>query len=430
MPAKTKLTKRVVDAAAPTATRSFVWDSELRGFGLRVEASGTKTFIVRYRPRGTGRNGPKRFYKIGRYDSSMTPEKARDKARVIIGQVAQGQDPALARDKTKNAATLTQLVDRFLEDEVRPKKKAGTAALYEHHLKKLAVPVLGASKAPAAITRADVSRVHRTIGKTRKVTANRVIATLSGLMQFAIKEGEIEGPNVAKGIELFEEQARERFLSTDELGRLGQALHEAETTGLPYAIKDGPNAKHAPKPENRVRKVDAYAIAAIRLLMFTGARLREVLHAKWEYLDEEKGILRLPTSKTGAKTIYLNAPALALLSALPRIEGNPFVFPGEKDQAARVDLKKPWAAVTQAAGLSGLRIHDLRHTFAAYGAGSSMSLHIIGKLLGHSKPETTQRYAHLDLDPMHRAVNTIGAQISAAMQKRAGADVVPLKRQG
>jgi integrase len=152
-------------------------------------------------------------------------------------------------------------------------------------------------------------------------------------------------------------------------------LREAETIGLPYSVDESSDkAKHTPKAENRRRIIDPYAIAAIRLLILTGARLREILHAKWSEVDFERGILHLADSKTGRKPIYLSAAALALLSSLPRMRGNPHIIPGEREGAARVDLKKPWAAITKASGLEGLRIHDLRHSFASFGAGASLGL--------------------------------------------------------
>ena len=124
----------------------------------------------------------------------------------------------------------------------------------------------------------------------------------------------------------------------------------------------------------------------------------------------------------------MSAAALDVLSALPRTEGNPHIIPGEKEGAPRADLKNPWAAVTQAAGLEGLRLHDLRHSFASVGAGGGLGLPIIGKLLGHATPAMTARYAHLDNDPMRRAVDQIGTTISAAMNRKASAEVVPLNR--
>jgi integrase len=218
-----------------------------------------------------------------------------------------------------------------------------------------------------------------------------------------------------------------RYLTSEELGRLGDALRTAETAGLPWEVDEtNPKAKHLPKAEKRRRVLDPFAVAAIRLLILTGARLREILHTRWEQVDFDRGIIHLPDSKTGAKPIYLSAAALAVLSALPRIESNSHVIPGGKDGAPRADLKKPWAAVAKAANLNGVRLHDLRHSFASVGAGASLGLPIIGKLLGHSQAATTHRYSHLDADPLRRAADTIGATISAAMDGRT-ATVVPIE---
>ena len=141
-------------------------------------------------------------------------------------------------------------------------------------------------------------------------------------------------------------------MTSDELARLGDALREGETVGLPYSVDETkPTAKHAAKADKRRVKLDPYAAAALRLLILTGARLREILHAKWEQVDIERGLIFLADSKTGKKPLYLSAAAQAVLAALPRVEGNPYVIAGAKDGAPRSDLKKPWAAVTRAAGL-------------------------------------------------------------------------------
>ena len=225
------------------------------------------------------------------------------------------------------------------------------------------------------------------------------------------------------------EHHQERFLNTAELTRLGDVLRAAETCGLPYEVDETkPQAKHAPKPDNRRTIADPFAVAAIRLLILTGARLREILGAQWRQVDSERGIIFLEDTKTGKKPIYLSAAAQNVLAALPRIEGNPHIIAGARVGTPRADLKKPWAAVTKAAGLDGVRIHDLRHSFASIGAGASLGLPIIGKLLGHSQPTTTARYAHLDADPMRRAVDTIGATITAAMDGEPPRNnVVPFK---
>ena len=198
---------------------------------------------------------------------------------------------------------------------------------------------------------------------------------------------------------------------------------------MPYVVDETrPNAKHAPKADNRRVKLDPFAVGAIRLLILTGARLREILYAQWQRVDIERGILFLPDSKTGKKPVYLSAAALEVLASLPRIEGNPHIIAGTKDGAPRADLKKPWLAVTRAAGLDGLRIHDLRHSFASFCAGASLGLPVIGKLLGHSQAATTHRFAYLDADPMRRAVETIGATIAAAMDGRKPENVVHIPK--
>jgi integrase len=220
-----------------------------------------------------------------------------------------------------------------------------------------------------------------------------------------VPEGHV---NPAGRIERYREQGHERFLTNEELARVGDVLREGETIGLPYEVDEAkPTAKHAPKAGNRGVKLDPYAVAAIRLLILTGARFKEILDAKWEHVDFERGILFLPDSKTGRKPVYLSAAVLTILASLPRLEGNPHIIAGMKDGTPRADLKKPWAAVTKAANLTGLRIHDLRHSFASIGAGASLGLPIIGKLLGHRQAATTQRYAHLDADPIRRAAETM-----------------------
>ncbi|WP_245257558.1 tyrosine-type recombinase/integrase [Methylocapsa acidiphila] len=274
----------------------------------------------------------------------------------------------------------------------------------------------GGVKAPQ-LSRSQVATMHAHLG-ANPIAANRFVAIVSKLFSWAIDRGLLPEThaNPAARIEHFKERSRERFLKPDELARLGEALRLAETEGLPYAVDEsGPNAKHAAKLENRRVMVDPFSIAAIRLLILTGARLREILNARWSDVDAARGTLFLPDSKTGAKPIFLNTAAFDVLNDLPRLVDNPHLIAGAKPGLPRTDLKKPWAAVTRAAGLEGLRIHDLRHSFASVGAGASMGLPIIGKLLGHTQAATTQRYAHLDADPLRRAADAIGETISAAM---------------
>ncbi|HTO78390.1 MAG TPA: site-specific integrase [Methylocystis sp.] len=229
----------------------------------------------------------------------------------------------------------------------------------------------------------------------------------------------------ALGVDRYPEKGRERFLTSEEPTRLGAALVEAVSIGLPYDVDETkPQAKHAAK---RRVKIDPVAAAALRLLILTGARKREILDAQWSQVDLERGVIFLADSKTGKKPIYLSAAAQAVLTSLPRIKGNPHIIAGSLDGAPRADLNRPRAAIRKAAGLDGVRLHDLRHSSASFGAGASLGLPIICKLLGHSQAATTHRYAHLDADPMRRAVETIRATISAAMEGKK-VEVVQLTR--
>lgn len=417
-----KLTKDAINEAAPQGKRYEIWDSALPGLGLRVEPTGTKTFILRYRPAGTGRDGAKRFLKIGRYGEGFTPDQARTRAKDLIGQIARGEDPAEKIAQARAADTVAEIAEEYFSKEVTPKRKPKTALLYRHYINAFIVPEMGKLKAEK-VTRATVAKVHLKIGNTRPVTANRVLDTISGIFTFGEKHDLLPSgfSNPARGIEKFKEQGRERFLSTEELERLGAAIREAETTGVPWDVDEAKSGKHLQKT-GRITVIPASAAAAIRLLIFTGCRLREILNLKWDEVDSQRGMLHLKDSKSGKKSVILNAPALAIISALPR-EGD-YVIAGDDPKQPRADLKRPWTMVTRHAKLDGLRLHDLRHSFASVGAGAGMGLPIIGNLLGHRSTETTKKYAHLAADPVRTATNAIGATIAAALNGWVGADNV------
>ena len=420
---RARITKRLVDGLKPTGTDYYVFDTDTIGFAVRVRSTGGMSYIVQYKA-GSGRGAPARRVTLGGV-GKMTPEQARTAARKVLGSVAHGGDPAADKANERRTLPLGDVIEAFLAEHAEAKRKASTAAWYRGGLQRIVKPALGGMN-PGKVTRQDVARLHSSLRET-PVQANRVLAMVGALYGFAARAGYVpQGYNPARGIEKFPERSHERFLTSEELGRLGDALRQGETIGLPYAINESnPKAKHAPKEDNRRAMLDPFAVAAIRLLILTGARLREILHARWDHIDYERGVIFLADSKTGKKPIYLSAASLAILASLPRIEGNHFVIPGEKPGQPRVDLKRPWTAVTKAARLEGLRIHDLRHSFASIGAGASLGLPIIGKLLGHSQAATTHRYAHLDADPMRRAAETIGATIVAAMDGPAR-NVVPM----
>lgn len=253
-------------------------------------------------------------------------------------------------------------------------------------------------------------------------TATRTVRLLGGIFSYAVAHGYIE-KNPRLGVKVYADGKGERFLSGDELQRLGGTLREAETIGLPWQFREGANAKHRPlKAENQREVISPHAIAAIRLLLLTGCRAGEILNLKWEHVDFERGFLNLPDSKTGKKEVVLGAPALKVLADLARIEGNPYVIVGEAKDKPRSDLKRPWKRITTSAGLADLRLHDLRHSYASVGAASGMGLGIVGKLLGHASPATTARYSHFADDPLRRASESISGTIAAALSGNVSKD--------
>jgi len=398
-----KITKRTVDALAADASgETTLWDSDVRGFGARARAGGARTYVLRYRPCGGGRNAPLRTFTIGRHGSPWTPETARIEAKRLLGLVAHGKDPAATKAAAKAAETVAELAERFLRDHAEAKRKTRTAAEYRRLLEHVALPALGQRKVKD-VTRRDIERLHQARRAT-PVEANHTLAVLSTMFTMAERwELRPDGSNPCQHVEKFPQRKRERFLSADELARLGDAL--AAYDGSPYVA------------------------AAVKLLVFTGARLGEILGLRWEWIDFERGEARLPDSKTGAKTVHLAPPALAVLADLPRVEGNPHVIPGAREGAAWVNLEKPWRAIRAAAGLDDVRLHDLRHSFASIAAASGMGLPIIGKMLGHTQAQTTARYAHLASDPVKAAAAAVASRIAGAMNGAAGtAEIVKLSR--
>lgn len=419
-----RITAQTVKSILPRDQEYTIWDESLPGFGIRVRTTGAATYVLVYRA-GRGRGAPVRRYKIG--DArKLSPEQGRLQAKTLQGAVASGHDPSAERAIQASAITVSDLAARFLAEHVEPKRKARTADFYRDILDRIVVPEIGSTKANK-LTRGRVAQLHHKLRET-PFQANRVLATIGSMYTFADRVGIVpDGFNPARRIEKYKERRRERFLSTEELQRLGDALREAETVGIPWELEDSkPISKHVPK--QRITKIDPFAAAAIRLLIFTGARLSEILHLKREHIDFERGLLLLPDSKTGQKTIVLNAPALAVLANLPQV--GEYVIAGKSSDNPRADLQRPWRMISKRAGLEGVRIHDLRHTHASVGAASGLGLPIIGKLLGHTQASTTQRYAHLDNNPLRQASEHIGGQLASALGEPAtrDAEIIPVAR--
>jgi integrase len=407
-----KLTKRTVDALAPGTRPILAYDTELKGFGVRVALSGSLSWFIEYRPGAGGRRVAKRRMYLG--GREFTPDQARQAAKEMLASVALGKDPAAARRDERESETFREFAERYLREEAEAKLKPGTVTNYRICVRKHTVPEIGSIKLNR-ISTADISRIHSKVGLTRPMTANRIVECISSIFRYAATCNLVPvGHNPTKGIRAFRESRRERFLNSDELARLGGAIREAETVGIPYDVDETkPTSKHAPKSENRRIQIDGYTAAALRLLILTGARLREILHLKWEYVDFQRGLLLLPDSKTGRKAIVLNAPALTVLHSIHR-KGQ-YVICSEQEDKPRADLNRPWRTISRRAQLPAVRIHDLRHTHASVGAGAGLSLPIIGKLLGHTQASTTQRYAHLNADPLRKASNEIANSIARQM---------------
>ncbi|PHR60679.1 MAG: integrase [Robiginitomaculum sp.] len=422
-----KLSRRALGKITPQEKPITYFDTDLKGFGLVVRPSGTKSWIIEYRPGAGGRGVAKKRIVLGKYDDTMTPENARNQAATLLAEIRLGADPAAERADERAGETVKELSDAFLKHHIEPKRKSATADYYRQIFKTHINPAIGTKKA-SLVTRMDISRLHRRMAdqstkfkgqvKGGPYVANRMLAIVSSLYGWADRAGLVsENHNPAKGIEKYQEKSRERFLTSKEIDRLGAALREAETAGLPWKIDPNKSvSKHMQKTGHQTI-VPIHVTAAIRLLMFTGCRLREILNLEWSNVDVERGVLFLPDSKTGKKTIVLAAPAMSILASLEKVGRYVIASEsaGQKDERPRADLKRPWKAITYHAGLEGVRIHDLRHTFASFGAGSGLGLPVIGKLLGHKDVRTTQKYAHLAVDPMRRAADIIAGQIAGAM---------------
>lgn len=449
-----KLTKRVVDAIKPGAARVLWYDTELKGFGLKVEPSGVMTWIVEYRAGAGGRAAAKRRLTLGKA-GALTPDEARLLAKDALAKVHAGEDPAATKASTRAAKTVAELCDTYLRDAEAGNvigrrgtiKKASTLVSDRGRIERHIKPLLGENLV-RDVSRADIERFLRDVanGKTAadirtkkrgraivtggKGTATRTVRLLGGMFSYAIEHG-MRSDNPTHGVRKFADRQGMRHLSTDELARLGAALREAETIGLAWNAKDGGSSKHLPKLDaNRRSLISPHAVAAIRLLVLTGCRLGEILQLQWANVDLERGLLMLPDSKTGAKAVVIGAPAMEVLGSIPRIEGCDYVIAGDKPGQPRSDLKRPWAMIRRAAGLDDVRLHDLRHTYASHGAAAGMGLTVVGRLLGHADVKTTNRYSHFDADPLRRAANAIGGALNAAMGNggAAGANIVPMRK--
>lgn len=378
-----RITDKLVRGLEPPKTGNrIVYDSEIKGFGVRVTAAEAVSYVLNYRL-----NGRERRYTIGGANE-WTVQAARKRAGELRRMIARGDDPMTVRVDAREAPTVADLCDRFETDRL-PRKRPSTKADYQSIIKNVIRPKLGNRKV-ADVRRPDVDKLHRDMADT-PYRANRSLALLSSMFSFAIGlEWRVDNP--CKGVERFPEEKRKKYLKPEEIKRLTDALAKYE---------------------------DQKAANVVRLCLLTGCRRGEALGARWEQFDLKDGEWTKPGATTKQKTehrVPLSAAAIALLkdiltSAPKNDDGEPkskFVFPGRSDDAPLSEIKDEWAAIRKAAKIPDVRLHDLRHTFASILASAGQSLPIIGALLGHTNPQTTARYAHLFNDPLKKATDTVG----------------------
>lgn len=406
---RTRLTKRIVDDMQPGQT---IWDSEVRGFGVRRQIVD-RSYVLKCRI-----ERKQIFVTLGKHGAQLTVEQARKKALVALATLLRGDTPSRTENHEPDELSVALFCTRYLSDHAEQHKKprsiSSDRSLIHNHI----IPLLG-SIHMAAVTRQHIEGLRNDVlvGKTapadRKAkqlsqrggqpvrggagVANRCLTLLSKMFNLAEDWGlRPQNSNPVRRIKRYREQRCERFLSFDELSRIGSALDDCQNSG----------------------RIDIYAATAIRLLVLTGARLNEVLSLEWSWVDLNRRLLLLPDSKTGRKAIKLSQPAIDVLTATPRLELNPFVIVGARPGRHLVNLQKPWQRICDTARVEKVRLHDLRHTFASIAASQGNSLPTIGALLGHRSSLTAARYAHLQQDHVVAANDAVGTALSAALKSK------------
>jgi integrase len=376
-----KIAETIVKTLPPPARGNIIYYDgghklAVPGFGCRITAAGARAFVLNYRTRA----GRERRFTIGG-SPDWTVAAARDEARRLKQLIDLGGDPLAEVQAGRDAPTVVDLCQRYIEEHL-PKKRPSSQKDDKGMIAGEVLPAMKHLKV-AEVTYSDVDGLHRKITKRGKPhRANRVLAMVSKMFSLSIRWG-WRTDNPARGIERNPETKRTRHLSAAELGALTTAL-------AAYADQDAANI--------------------VRLLLLTGARRSEVLAAKWDDFDLENGVWTKPGATTKQKTehrVPLSAPARQLLAELHEGKITEYVFPG-RSGGHRENVKGAWEDLAKAASITGARLHDLRHTYASLLASAGNSLPIIGALLGHTQPQTTQRYAHLLDDPLRQATEGVG----------------------
>jgi integrase len=376
-----RINKRAVDGLEVGET---LFDTEVRGFMVRGRI-GVKSYALKYVV-----GGRQRILTLGEH-GPLTPSQARAMAQAAKADVLRGADPQTLRDvaKTKAEASLFERFAQIYDQRHIARKKPRSAEEDRRLLRLHLLPRFG-SRPLSSVTRSDVLKLKDDLD-CRPIAFNRCRALLHSMFERARAWDLHSDPNPAAGVVKNPEKPRERYLSGDEYHRLFEALDAAEGTEHPSVI------------------------TCIRLLALTGARLGEILSLRWDHVDFEHSALRLPDSKTGSKVIPLGSAAVAVLEVTPRISD--FVCRGLKADAPIAPPQRQWRRIRVAAGLPGLRLHDLRHGFASVAAVGGESLKLVGAALGHKQIATTERYAHLQLDPVRALADRTAGRIASFGQQ-------------
>jgi integrase len=416
-----KITKKAVEAIKPPAPGqppAEIWDAEVKGFHVRVPTSGRAVYRFYYR---TG--GEQRVVTLGAH-GPVTAEQAREKARTLAGAVAEGRDPMgerkaasrAAQEEARRSITLAELVERWLVEgrDAAPAKRESSWQTDARKLRRHIVPLLGRvqvrelskddiAKAQRAIAAGKTARDEKTGWRGRAIVtggpgiARSAIMSLSACLSWAVDQ-EIIAANPVARVKKLPKRAMERFLSEAEAARLLDTLAAMEAEGSILPV-------HAD---------------VVRVLLLTGARRGEIANLDWREVDLERGLLTLGADRhkaggsAGTKHIALNSAAAQTIAQRPRLGVKVFPAPSDPNQGCDAGLAKAWARIRNRADLPGVRLHDLRHSFASFGAAGGASLLLIGKALGHRQAATTQRYAHLGHDPVRDLAEKVGATIMGA----------------
>lgn len=410
-----KITKRSVESIEPAPAGAFVrYDDKLAGFGVRVMSSGRRFYFVRYR----NKYGRSRWFTIGEH-GKVTADAARTKAQRILQTVAvDGRDPSGEREAFRAAPTVNDLLDRYVTEHLEQRNGPRTIESFKGIVERDIRPEIGPLKV-AAVTRQDMHKLHAARSATPR-QANMMLSVCSKVFNLAeVWEMRPEGSNPCRKIDRYRENHRERFLSAEELGRLGTTLRQAESVGL--LRKNG-----VPTLYRRV------TTATVELLLFTGCRLSEILNLKWEQVEFADGKITLLTTKSGRpQQVTMNAPARQVLKELEATKSSDWVLPSvssTKRPLSKAGIEAAWTKVRSAAQLDDVRLHDLRHTVGTYAAQSGANAFLVRDLLRHKNLAMTGRYVNRADEPVRTLSDQVGERISAAMAGRPAADVVPLKQ--